>query len=273
MYRSSIPLRLSASAVRSFKECAYRYARDYIQRIGPNTASRSSALVLGEVVHAVIADFHRHGGWSAVGQDDLETLLIAHWRGVSLPDSVASFERARTLLQHFYDSRFPAVVTQELGVERWLRWERARSGIVASGRIDRACQTADGTLWLLDYKTGKRREGAEPGEDDLQTLFYRSLGAEAFSSLRPRRMVVAFVFLDGGSPVEVEVGRESFDDGWKHIKSIGAAIQAAKDLVGAGAPLDVAFPPTRCGRCFSCPLNVHCHDVFGPIQPVKGGVA
>lgn len=273
------PLTLSASAVRDYRQCAYRFARGYLVLLDPRERRRVRALGFGEVVHATIADFFKYGAWNAVGLDDLEVLLRVHWRPGLYADqdlADANFERAREMLMRFFEARYPRDVVRELGIERRHAWRRFHHGLLAVGRIDYACLLADGTLLLVDWKTARRTGGVEDLAQDEQALFIRSLGGEQYQALAPRRILVTFFYLPTGLPVTVEFEHEDFERGWKRIEAIALAIRQAIASVIDGASMLEAFPPRRGVHCALCPVGAHCDALAAAgklVVPPEGGAA
>lgn len=276
-----LPLRLSASAVRDYRTCAYRYVCNYLSPLPPRERRPVTQLAFGDVVHQVIADFFRRGGWERLSRTEMLMLLDERWQAPIYADAdqeEANRERAWEMLINFYETRYPRKVARELGVERRHSWAHFHRGILANGRIDRACLLEDGTLEMLDYKTGRRhldREGllAEP-----QALFYRSLGGEAYRRLAPRRIVVTFFYIATGIPVTAEFEHEDFLAGWQRIEQVAMAIRRSVAAIVAGTPMVVAFPPSRGDHCRMCPMRGHCDRLaaagrIAGVDPAHGGVA
>lgn len=255
------PVRLSASAVEDYRTCPYRYARTYASPLPDRERATVTVLTFGAVVHEVLADFVRQGGWERLGKTDLFALLRARWPGNIYQDddlSMANFERAADMLEKFFDRPYPSQVVQELGVERRVGWLRYRRGIMATGRIDRACLVAGNVLELIDYKTGSLRLEADRLLAEPQALFLRSLGAEAFRELEPSATRVTFLYLASAVPVSVEYEQEEFLLGWARIEAIAERIRQAMASVVAGTPVYEAFPLNRGERCRLCPMRLHC---------------
>lgn len=267
-----LPLQLSASAVRDFRECAHRYALSYLAPLSQYERRPVTLLTFGEVVHAAIADFFRLGGWDEVDREELGALLDAHWHGEIYADegiALANRELAAELLERFYMNRYPPAVARELGVERRHGWKRYHRGMMARGRIDRACLLPDGTVELIDYKTGRRRLDVEALQEDPQALFYRSLGGEAYRRLAPPRILVTFFYLATATPVPVEFEHEDFLAGWARIEAVATAIRRGVAEVVAGMPVIEAFPPNPGIRCHMCPMRGQCEALAG----AEGGAA
>lgn len=260
-HRALQPLTLSPSAINDFLSCRLRYALGYLTPLMPHERKPVSLLAFGEAIHKAIADFHRLGGWSQLSNEDLVTILGSHWPdGVYADEDIAmaNFERATGLLERFYDNPFPDSVTKELGIEQRFTWRRFRRGILATGRIDRACQLADGSVVLIDYKTAAKPRAAETLQREPQALIYRSLGGEAYGHLSPPRVLISFFYLAVGAPVTVEFGKEDFGVGWERIERVAIAIREGIAAVIAGEAVVKAFPPRRGLACQRCPMERHC---------------
>lgn len=258
------PLRLSASGLRAFGECNYRYARDYVDRLPDGEREPVAAFAFGEAIHKALAQFIRQGGWAKRSVDDLVGLLMRHWddRAYSDPEeSSREFLRGRELLEAFYEHPHPAGPARELGVEAFVSWSRPRNGVIAVGKIDRACLLEDGTLEIIDYKCGKRILTEADLAQEAQAIFYRTLAAEAFKRLAPADVQVTFLFLDGPVPVSVKFDRDQFAAKWRGVEEIAQAIRKSRALNSAGVPLDEAFPLNRGAHCRSCPMRRHCDSI------------
>jgi DNA helicase II / ATP-dependent DNA helicase PcrA len=75
-------------------------------------------------------------------------------------------------------------------------------GSEVRGRIDAVFLDADGTVHLIDWKTGRPHESYKRR---LQLPLY-ALAANRLWSVEPERMRLAYVFVPGSERVEVEVG-------------------------------------------------------------------
>ncbi|MDP9486942.1 MAG: PD-(D/E)XK nuclease family protein [Actinomycetota bacterium] len=81
-------------------------------------------------------------------------------------------------------------------------------GAEVRGRIDAVFLDEDGTVHLIDWKTGRPRESYA---ERLQLPLY-ALAANRLWGVEPKRMRLAYVFVPGGEEVGVETG-EGFLEG------------------------------------------------------------
>lgn len=257
------PIRLSASAVRDFNVCPYRYAKTYLSPILECERETTSILTFGEIVHQVVADFVRLGGWTAVSKVELFAMLRKRWRRDIYADddlSFANFDRAAAMLERFFDFPYPKNVSRELGIEHWLSWNRAHKGILATGRVDRSCLLQDGALEIIDYKTGCRPPDVTELANDPQALFLRSLAATGYRGISPVAIKVSFFYLPTGMPLTINFDHNDFLQGWRRIEEVASSIRFRMNEVISGKTVIAAFPPNRGKHCSICPIRRHCNS-------------
>lgn len=255
------PLRLSASAVRAFLECPYRFARDFVDRLPDTDREPVPSFAFGNAVHRALADFIRQGGWRAFSSDELIAMYMRHWEGGVYPDAdteLYHFHRGREMLTRYYDNPYPGTVEKELGVEQYTSWRTARKGFLATGKLDRACLLPGNVLEIVDYKTGSWI----PKEDDLkkeyQALFYRTLGADHYRAFRPAAIQVTYYFLSVGKAISVSFDQVEFLERWLEVEAVAQQIREALDRVREGQTLAQIFPLNRSNNCSRCPMRAHC---------------
>jgi len=152
------PVRVSPSAVEEFDRCSLRWL---LSSAGGRTPS-SAAQGLGNLVHDLARDFPK------ADRDELLTELRRRWRVLGLGEGwVGDAERARAervvgkladyLAEHSWD-----LVDVERGFE--VQVELPDGPAVVTGRVDRLERDREGSLRVVDLKTGKRA----PSADDLE---------------------------------------------------------------------------------------------------------
>ena len=257
----SAPLKLSASALRAYQECKYRYALSYVSPLPHAQRVHIPSLSFGNAIHRTLAQFHRAGGHAHKSKDDLISMLMDHWdsRPYSDPDiELSMFRRAKDLVEQFFDSPYPRQGDQVLGVELDLAWQVPCRQMLAAGRIDLLRMRADGALEVVDYKTSSNPLTPEELASEPQAVIYRSLVASAYPRFRPTGIVVTFHFLGNNTPVSVEFDHEHFLQQWDRIEQICNHLRADLRHVELGARLEDVFFKTISERCKHCPMNHHC---------------
>ncbi|HOY65612.1 MAG TPA: ATP-dependent DNA helicase [Candidatus Ozemobacteraceae bacterium] len=192
--------RFSAQALRDFIDCPRRFFFRHVLRLRDERVERQPSLVFGNAVHACLQALHDPEGAFSSGRspgfEELEALWAAH--GVPLLTQLPVLQRkqydgqALEILNRYREAvyvngQIPAAGT--IGVEAGFRFEFR--GYPCKGRIDRWLADADGTVWIIDYKTGSAKSAAsmlreafpESGPpSEIQLPFYllaaRQLGHE-----------------------------------------------------------------------------------------------
>lgn len=170
----------SPSRLKTFLECPRKYDFSVVQKI---PGRPSPHLDLGSNVHAALRDFLR----LPPAQRTWEALLEAYraaWRANKpafarrTRDELRDWgERGKAMLQRFFDEVAPDL--EPLALEKNVRIEFA--DFTLGGRVDRVDALPDGTLRVVDYKTGKfPRDLARAREDDLAAAIYARGTSEAF---------------------------------------------------------------------------------------------
>lgn len=266
-------LRLSPSAIRAFRNCAYSYALGYVQVLPERDRCHVTSLALGSAVHEVIARFLRLGGWARRGKDELMAMLPNIWKAGGFEDAESeaqAYSRARDLLERFFDHPFPLDVERDLGIERSVAWHRPRRGILAAGKLDRICLRPGGVLEVIDYKTGRPPDDGDRLRHDVQALFYRSLAGESFRWLAPARTIVSFRYVGAAVTHSVEFDVIDFLDAWEDVLATVDEIRAARRSVAAGATLTSAFPLNRGAHCRGCQFWTHCDAIEERVVAAAG---
>jgi DNA helicase II / ATP-dependent DNA helicase PcrA len=169
-------LGLSASDVELYRTCPlkYKFARVFAIPQEPTINQR-----FGILVHQVLERYHAEelrGFDSAEGEggglDRLLALFEAGWRrqGFGFSDDELQYrDRAVAALARYYE-RHSAGAARPVWLERAFSFKIGEHSV--RGRIDRVDRHPDGSLELIDYKTGAAKT-AEELADDVQIALYR----------------------------------------------------------------------------------------------------
>jgi superfamily I DNA/RNA helicase/RecB family exonuclease len=152
------PVKLTASALGSIEDCALRW---FLSREAGGEGVRSSALGFGSLLH-VLAEH-----WSKDTIDDVDT-LIAHLDSVwdqlrfdgdwkSERERLGAHEAIRRFVAWHEVARGRSFIAAEAGFAATLdvETERGPDQVRLEGRVDRLERTADGSVVVVDFKTGK----------------------------------------------------------------------------------------------------------------------
>jgi DNA helicase II / ATP-dependent DNA helicase PcrA len=174
--QQNLHVRLSASAVDSYQRCGLQFKLDRDWRLA---AKPAAAMQYGAAVHRVLKTYFDS---IALGRPKSEGELIAIFRQ-DLSDSKIQesyqhelyeqqgVEQLRAFLASMQSAAPPKVLHTEQPFE-------IRAGdITVVGRIDRIDSHPDGTVSVIDYKTGKGRD-QDAADESLQLSLYAIAAAE-----------------------------------------------------------------------------------------------
>jgi len=241
------PIRMSPSQAEAYDLCPRRYAYERRVRIVEST---SVYLTFGTLVHAVLERVDRRaiaGMGPAVLSDALEELDRAiEDAGFETPVLALAWKaRAAELFERLYgewptDSVEPVLVEHPLSLEV--------DGVVWTGRADRIERCADGSLRIVDYKSGKTAMAIKEAQRSLQLGFY-------LMAAREDPVVTAH-----GTPTTAELWypltgakawRRSLDP--NNLDEIRIRMTEAADGIRAER-----WTPRVGGHCGRCPVRLVC---------------
>ncbi len=172
---------VSPSSAEGFKDCGLKW---FLERSG-GTNGDSTAQVLGSAIHTFAALMEEQ---PSLTQDDLVAKLRESWKLID-PNSgwvsATQLKRAVVMIEKFV--RYHTASLKEraiIGVEA--RFEVILGRALIRGSVDRLEVTADGELFIVDFKTGRQAIGKDEVADNLQMQAYQLAVVEGgFTELHP----------------------------------------------------------------------------------------
>jgi len=172
----------SHSRLSNFENCAKAFHYRYVLKI-PAEKEGIEAF-MGKRVHSVLERLYVHVGKGHL--PSLEAVLEryhADWEAEFEPEAIriaragtpASLYRSNgeRCLRNFYGRHAPFNRSETLGLEEKVIFDLDENGgYQIQGFIDRVSRTADGTIEIEDYKTGKRVPSQRTLDDDRQLALY-----------------------------------------------------------------------------------------------------
>jgi DNA helicase-2/ATP-dependent DNA helicase PcrA len=171
-----LEMRLSATAVETYENCPLQFK---FEREWKLSRQIHAAMQYGAAIHRVLRTYYdaqRVGRRKSddellqLFRDDLATAGIQdeYQRDLYLQQGIAQ-------LQDFLSSTRLVPALEVLHTEEWFEVQIA--GTKVAGRIDRIDRAADGSVVVVDYKTGKARS-QEDADDSLQLSIYAMAARE-----------------------------------------------------------------------------------------------
>lgn len=197
---------LSATDIDLYRTCPLKYK---FARVFGIPQQQTVNQRVGIAIHQVLERYH--GDASEQSLDRLLALFHEAWRkgGFGESDDELQFrQRALDALGRYYERS-----SAEPGTPRWL--ERGFDFTIGPhhlrGRVDRIDTLPDGSLELIDYKTGEPKT-SEDLRGDIQLAIYRIAAREAWGLDQPTRGSFWYVLADEKVAVETsETDRERIE--------------------------------------------------------------
>ena len=156
MKPSLTSLHLSPSSIAVFKQCRQRYKFLHIDKLGDKYGKPRPYFTMANHVHATLKEFLSLQPIGLRTAATVEELLRRNWQRYRLgfrdkDDELRWAEKALAQLRSFVSSQ--DVNAQPIMMEELVESEIS-AGVVLRGRIDRVDKEPEGTLHIIDYKTG-----------------------------------------------------------------------------------------------------------------------
>ncbi|GBC90509.1 MAG: PD-(D/E)XK nuclease family protein [Fimbriimonadales bacterium] len=214
---------LSPTKITTYLTCRVKYYWAYLTPYGKWMKRPNAALSLGANLHRVLQAFHELGGAETLSEAQTRTLLEQLWshEGFATPhESEQHKQLGETLLQNYYQTQAEQPSEARLlFTERLLRKDMGE--FVLIGRIDRVDEYPDGTLEIIDYKSGRKQLTPEQVQGDVALHCYALLLRELYPE-RPLR--IAIYALQIGEKLSLPVEQDTLDEFATLIHDLGVQI-------------------------------------------------
>jgi len=183
-----------------FLQCPRQYKFQYIEHLGDIYKKARPYFTMGDHVHAALKDFLSAVPISERSLPKLENLLREKWRRNrkgfnNREDEKRWGEKALNQLRWFAKNQDISVTP--LMIENYHKVELTPN-LVLGGRIDRVDKEADGSLHIIDYKTGKM-----PAEINQIQLHIYALILSKKQDLPLKK--ASYLYLDAGKLRTIEL--------------------------------------------------------------------
>ena len=236
---------LSPTKLSTYLACPLKYRWTYLDTRGRWYLKSKSYYSFGSTLHKVLQRFHDSGDSGVEGIDHVLPALEESWldEGYSSSEEMQqAFGEGKEILTRY--------VAEELNrdrraktifVEKSLRTRF--EGFDLIGRIDRLDEHEDGTLEIIDYKTGRESVSTEDVQSDLAMACYALMVRSAYPSYRVLATIVAVRSGDSAthefseleaSEFETDLqllGNEIFAKNWDEVRATGKRICSQCDFL------------------------------------------
>jgi DNA helicase-2/ATP-dependent DNA helicase PcrA len=211
--------RLSASAVESYETCPLQFK---FEREWKLSREVQAAMQYGATMHRVLRTYYDSVRLGRVKtndellqlfRDDLATTGIQdeYQRGLYLKKGLQQ-------LQDFLSGTHSTPPPDVLHTEEWFDVQIAGAKVI--GRIDRVDRGADGTVNIVDYKTGKA-QSQEDADESLQLSIYAMAAHEKWGY---RVGSLVFHNLEGNVPVSSKRANFQLEEARERVRAVARGI-------------------------------------------------
>ncbi len=146
----------SPTKLNTYLDCALKYRYVYIDKIGRFYLKSKSYYSFGTTLHHVLQEFHGQGGTQSV--EEMQTTLGSSWVGAGYETAEQEKEhkeQGEAIVTAYHSAHRERVTAQveTMATEKTLTCDMGAFKL--SGRVDRIDKHPDGTLEIIDYKSGR----------------------------------------------------------------------------------------------------------------------
>lgn len=204
---------ISPTKLRTYALCAAKYRLEYIDKVGKFYHRARAGYAFGHSLHRALDTFHNAGGAEVVSAEDLAASLKGAWvaKGYTDADQETAYREEGLRILHEYHAAATAARAaqaedvpppQLLWTEKTLRADLS-SEVALSGRVDRVDEHSDGSLEIVDYKSGRDAVSHEDVRESLALSVYQLLVKH---KMPDRRVFATLVALRTGARASAELG-------------------------------------------------------------------
>jgi RecB family exonuclease len=184
---------LSPSKISTYLACPSKYMWTYVDDRGKWFLRSKSYYSFGTSLHAVLQRFHDSGDAGVTTAAEAVAELEQSWieAGYESQDHMMqAMAEGKQIVERYIDqvAALPAT-TNTVAVEKSLRLDLGP--FVLLGRIDRIDRHDDGTIEVVDYKSGRETVSEADVATDLAMCCYQLLAREAYPTARVVASIVA----------------------------------------------------------------------------------
>ena len=188
-------IKLTPNMADALQTCPFSFQEKFLTKAVREPTFRSTpASRMGQNVHAALDIFYRRGGCLNLSEMDLLDLFNQKWDSdgfSSIEEELTYKQEASRLLRNYYASSVHEPSCQLRTTETFHTTATAvtlgQHKVTLRGRFDRLDLYGDGTLEVIDYKTGNAGAGL-PGQEEfaarLSNLIYFRLAKDLFPEAR-----------------------------------------------------------------------------------------
>ncbi|WP_199849689.1 PD-(D/E)XK nuclease family protein [Blastococcus sp. Marseille-P5729] len=251
------PLRqVTPAKLDTFDSCPRRFRYAYLDRPTPARGAPWAHTGIGSAVHAALRAI-----WDTPpSRRSVESVIAdlrAMWPAAGFRDAAQSQRALRIVSGQLaqYVAEQVDLRTQPRGIERTVG--APYGDLAISGRIDRVDELDDGSLVVIDYKTGRAVPTDHEARASMQLAVYAVAVERTF---RARCARVELHHIPSGTIAAAEITSETRQRQMRRAASTADDMDRARRELAAGADPDVAYPARVSPACGHCDFWAHCRE-------------
>lgn len=214
---------LSPSKITTYLACPTKYRLTYLDPRGKWYLRSKSYYSFGTSLHAVLQRFHDSGDQGVETTEQAVAALEESWvdAGYSSQDEMMqALSEGKSILEKYVEAAVSRPATaRTMWVEKSLRLDLGP--FVLLGRLDRVDEHDDGTVEVVDYKTGRGSVTEADVATDLAMCCYQSLLRDRFPD-RPVRATIMAVRT--GASASASMSDKDSEEFLRDVRMIGEEI-------------------------------------------------
>jgi len=250
-------MRISHSAIETFKQCPHKYKLNQIDKI-PEPKSEES--IFGSYLHYILQWFFENN-YNKISLKDLLSFYEKHWSEIKYFDNKSQkekplnnfyYEEGLMMLKNFYQKNGHKDVTI-LGLETSFEISLTDNNKIhiISGIIDRI-QKTDSKYEVMDYKTGKRLPTQSKVDQNSQLSIYALAFLDKWPNISIKDLDLSLYFLKFGEIIKTKRSLEDLEA--TKIKILKTIKDIEKEKVFCPKPSILC---NWCGYKNICPVFSH----------------
>lgn len=217
---------LSPTKIVTYLACDHKYKWTYLDSRGRWFIKSKSYYSFGTSLHNVLQKLHDQDDQTVVTAEDAVNSLETHWvaEGYASADEMAEAQsRGKEILQEYVQRETKREKeSRTLFVEKSLSYHFPQ--FVLRGRMDRIEEYPDGTLEIVDYKSGRETVTADEVHADIAMGIYQLLLEKAFPG---RTVQCTIIALRTGQFATARLAPDELIQFESDLESLGKEIIAA----------------------------------------------
>ena len=250
---------LSPSKISTYLACPDKYKWTYIDDRGKWYLRAKSYFSFGSTLHKVLQRFHDAGDAGVTTTHEAVAALEESWieAGYSSQEEMMEAMAEGKAIVESYVEAFQAqpVTASTLYIEKLLRADLGPFTLV--GRLDRVDEHEDGTLEIVDYKSGRQGVTEEEVASDLAMCCYGLLLGAKHPEVAISASIIA---LRTGEKATVRLEPEAMAEFREDLLVLG------DEILGRDFENLVPAPKELCPSCDFLPLCTRHPDFVPPTE-------